>query len=401
MTTRMLTSTLVLCCGAFLGAQAQQQPSQEFMVKILESTGTSAAVKLRVLYEVRKIKPQDREPVLVNYIRDDVARWLRYNTAGYQAWRDGKQAAVPETGNDDTERFPLVVGMLAEDHDPVVIPLLVGASHIWAGASEAVADFGEDALDEVIAVVTTNEHNAWAALNILELMVERRTVRKPLSAPARARIAAVIDSKLRGRQELTGALTAIHIAARSGDPNLVARVKQLAQDARELSGDSEEVEQFQQAATDALAEPEPRAHPEIHLLPAGYAGYVTIAFMAPNGEPGDFEGTARLYRIPANGILLTQSPANRGSSPEQQFFIVEPNGDRREVKMSIANFGDMLKNRIHPDVEVFYPTKGFMQGERCDIEYDQYFVGTRAQFLDAGASPDVASKRLEEKFKCL
>lgn len=357
-------------------------------------------MKLRLLYEVRKIRPHDREPVVVNYIREEVARWLRYNTAGYQAWRDGNQAAVPETGNDDTERFPLVVGMLAEDHDPVVIPLLVGTSHIWAGASEAAADFGEDALDEVIAVVNTNEHNAWAALHILEMMVERKTVRKPLSAPARARIAAVIDSKLRGRQELTGALAAIHLAARSGDPNLVARVKQLAQDARELSGDPQQVKALQHAAIEAFAAPEPRAHPEVHLIPAGYAGYVTIAFLAPNGEPGDFEGKARLYRIPANGILLTQSPANHGPGPERQFFIVEPNGDRREVKESIANFGDMLKNRIHPDVEVFYPTKGSMQGERCDIEYDQYFVGTRAQFLDAGASPDVASKRLEETFKC-
>jgi hypothetical protein len=221
-----------------------------------------------------------------------------------------------------------------------------------------------------------------------------------LSAPARARIAAVIDSKLHGRQELTGALAAIHLAARSGNPNLVARVKQIAQDAQELSGDPDAVKALQDTAIEALAAPEPRAHPEIHLIPAGYAGYVTIAYMAPNGEPGDFEGTARLYRIPANGILLTQSPPNHGLGPEQQFFVVEPNGDRHQVKISIANFGDMLKNRIHPDIEVFNPSKGTIQGERCDIEYDQYFVGTRAQFLDAAASPDVASSRLAETFKC-
>ncbi len=371
---------LVLCCSVLLGAQAQQQPSQEFMVKILESPGTSADVKLRVLYEVREIKPQDREPVLINYIREEVARWLRYQ--------------------DDTTRIPLIVGMLAEDHDPVVIPLLVGAAHFWPGAPEAAADFGEDALAEAIAAVNTNEIKAYAALLILEMMMERRTVRKPLSSSARARITALIGSKLRGRQELTVAMTAIYLAAKSGNPELVARVKQLAQDARELSGDPEQVEQLQQAAIEAFATPEPRAHPEIHLIPANYAGYVTIAFSAANGEPGDFEGNARLYRIPANGLLLVQSPPNYGPGPEWQFFIVDANGDRREVKISIASFGEMLKTRIHPDIEVFNPTKGYVQGERCNIEFDQYFVGTRAQFLDADASLSVASKRLEDTFKC-
>src|SRR5918992_1430437 len=122
MTTRMLTAMLVLRCSVLLGAQTQERPSQEFMVKILESTGTPADVKLRVLYEIRKIKPQDREPVLVNYIREEAARWQRYYDAGYKAWRDGKQTAVPETGNDDTERYPLILGMLAGAHDPVVIP---------------------------------------------------------------------------------------------------------------------------------------------------------------------------------------------------------------------------------------------------------------------------------------
>jgi hypothetical protein len=66
--------------------------------------------------------------------------------------------------------------------------------------------------------------------------------------------------------------------------------------------------------------------------------------------------------------------------------------------MSVANFNEMLENRIHPDVEVFFPTKGVMQSERCNIEYDQYFIGTRAQFLDA--LPELASKRLEDTFKC-
>ena len=147
-----------------------------------------------------------------------------------------------------------------------------------------------------------------------------------------------------------------------------------------------------------LAASQQMAHPEVHLIPDGYAGYVTIAFMAADGAPGDFEGSARLYRIPADGMLITQSPPNHGLGPEREFFIVAPNGDRREVKISMASHDELLKTRARPDVEVFNPTRGHLQGERCNIEHDQYFVGTRAQFLDAELGPVL--QRLEATFTC-
>ena len=50
-----------------------------------------------------------------------------------------------------------------------------------------------------------------------------------------------------------------------------------------------------------------RADPEIHVIPSGYVGEVTIVFRAAKGEPAAREGDARLYRIPENGILLTQA----------------------------------------------------------------------------------------------
>lgn len=57
-----------------------------------------------------------------------------------------------------------------------------------------------------------------------------------------------------------------------------------------------------------------RADPEIHLIPTAYAGQVTIAFRAANGEPIVDENGARLYKIPENGILLTQPDPERSKS---------------------------------------------------------------------------------------
>jgi hypothetical protein len=70
------------------------------------------------------------------------------------------------------------------------------------------------------------------------------------------------------------------------------------------------------------------ADPEIHLIPHGYAGVVTIVFGAGTGEPGIFEGAARVYRIPEHGILLAKAGPNVGLSPAWRFFQETPDGER-------------------------------------------------------------------------
>ena len=65
----------------------------------------------------------------------------------------------------------------------------------------------------------------------------------------------------------------------------------------------------------ALASLQGRADPEIYLIPVGYVGEVTVVFRSRNGEPATREGDARLYKIPENGILLTQAQPNVGISP--------------------------------------------------------------------------------------
>jgi hypothetical protein len=146
-----------------------------------------------------------------------------------------------------------------------------------------------------------------------------------------------------------------------------------------------------------------RAEPEIHLIPAGYVGDVTIVFNASDGQPFDVEDGARLYRIPTSGILFTQFPLNNGTSPDQRYFLVAPDGERQPIARSGASVDDTRENRAKPDVEIFSQTRGHIQaGPRsCPIEYEQYFVGTRAQFLDrSGTDHWRVTKFLQDTFKC-
>lgn len=153
----------------------------------------------------------------------------------------------------------------------------------------------------------------------------------------------------------------------------------------------------------AMMQQDRRADSEVHLIPAGYSGDVTIVFNAPNGEPLDVEDGARLYRIPLTGILFTQLAINEGHSPEQRFFLVAPNGDRQLITDRPGGAADTPEQRANPAVGIFSQTRGHIQAgfTSCAIEYEQYFVGTRAQFLDLDdASTGRITKYLQDTFKC-
>jgi hypothetical protein len=147
-----------------------------------------------------------------------------------------------------------------------------------------------------------------------------------------------------------------------------------------------------------------RADPEIHLIPEGYTGEVTIVFNAPDGAPFDVEDGARLYRIPSSGILFTQFPLNYGMGPVRKCFLVAPNGDRREIHDSgESTLRDTPENRTNPRIEIFNSGRGFIQAglRPCEIQYEQYFVGTRAQVLDrSDANLWRINKYLQDTFKC-
>src|SRR5690349_12368190 len=54
------------------------------------------------------------------------------------------------------------------------------------------------------------------------------------------------------------------------------------------------------------------SEPEVHLIPAGYVGTIYIVHNRPDGTPLKREGRARIYEIPTDGVLWSQSPTNLG-----------------------------------------------------------------------------------------
>ena len=97
-----------------------------------------------------------------------------------------------------------------------------------------------------------------------------------------------------------------------------------------------------------------------------------------------YEGDARLYRIPKNGVLLTQAEPNHGTSPAWKFFIEGADSTRTLIQLVWGSaVPDTLNNRADPTIGIFGIGRGSAPGgaARCKVEFDMYFIGTKAQFL--------------------
>jgi hypothetical protein len=82
-----------------------------------------------------------------------------------------------------------------------------------------------------------------------------------------------------------------------------------------------------------------RAEDEIHLLPQGYDGAVVIVFNRADGQPKEYEGKKRVYRIPTNGILKTQFAEKSGTLKwrNAEYFYVKKDGSRAPLAYDPLN----------------------------------------------------------------
>jgi hypothetical protein len=72
------------------------------------------------------------------------------------------------------------------------------------------------------------------------------------------------------------------------------------------------------------------ARPETFLIPEDFKGVVYIIYDERIGEPKEFEGLRRVYKIPETGVLFTKFKQTQGIH-NRKFYYVSKNGDRKEL----------------------------------------------------------------------
>ena len=72
------------------------------------------------------------------------------------------------------------------------------------------------------------------------------------------------------------------------------------------------------------------ARPETFLLPDNFKGVVYIIYDKDFGDPKEYEGLRRVYKIPETGVLFTKFPQTQGIH-NRKFYYFTKNGDRKEL----------------------------------------------------------------------
>lgn len=127
--------------------------------------------------------------------------------------------------------------------------------------------------------------------------------------------------------------------------------------------------------------------PETFLIPNGYRGKIRVIFNQKCGQPIKYEAKSRLYKIPNDGILMTQFKAEQGFI-NQEFYIIE-NGKRRKIEQLMAQaFNEewtLEKNKREPPrnkVSIFEAGRTYSDGS------SEFYICTYNQFKNYGIKYD-------------
>ena len=142
---------------------------------------------------------------------------------------------------------------------------------------------------------------------------------------------------------------------------------------------------------------------EIYLIPRGFTGNFAVVFDVERCEKDVLENGTRVYRIPDDGILITQASYNKTLHDEKYFFV---DGDER-VPIPGTFFADAeeLRRMRLSDDDLFVRFSG-AKGGNGGPGYSLHYVGNH-KGIDkstndfSGSEPTGLDVRVASKLKKL
>ena len=128
-----------------------------------------------------------------------------------------------------------------------------------------------------------------------------------------------------------------------------------------------------------------KAEPETYLIPANFTGKVNILFNKEGGAGKEYDGKRRLYKIPSDGILVTQFNVNDGFI-DREYYTVDSAG--RRIRLEVY----MLDNSKRDTAEYVVSDKnkkGIFEdgtsgqygntGDNKSVQYQEFIVSSLNQ----------------------
>ncbi len=141
---------------------------------------------------------------------------------------------------------------------------------------------------------------------------------------------------------------------------------------------------------------------ENFLIPEGYKGDVYVIYNASDGVPEQRTRWQIIYVIPFDGVLRTRGSMTRNFT-ESKYFYQRPDGTLEKIRnfwpVTIPETRENLTNE--KDVGVFFPRTGTgTYSHDCAIEYEQFYVGTKAFLLTKYKGKDLSEYVREHPGAC-
>ena len=131
---------------------------------------------------------------------------------------------------------------------------------------------------------------------------------------------------------------------------------------------------------------------EAFLIPDGYKGDVYVLYGTRDGEALNKTRWRVIYRIPSDGILRTQEP-EIPRWVRTEYYYEKQDG-------SLERIQNLWPTTVHPtpenladgkDIGVYFPRTGkFTDPTGCSVQYQQFYVGTKAHLLSKYTKNDLA-----------
>jgi len=142
---------------------------------------------------------------------------------------------------------------------------------------------------------------------------------------------------------------------------------------------------------------------EQFLIPDGYRGDVYVLYDAPDGEALNKTRWAVTYRIPKDGVLRVQGPMAHSWTRTEYDYQTET-GELKRIRnfwpTTIHRTPENLVNDT--DIGVFFPRSGSSADPTgCPVEFQQFYVGTKAHLLTKYKELDLTSYLQKHPLACV
>ena len=140
-----------------------------------------------------------------------------------------------------------------------------------------------------------------------------------------------------------------------------------------------------------------------YIVPENYMGDVFVVYNLPDGMSPESSFWGTTYRIPESGIFRSRSSIYRGL--ERDIYYRE-RADRSLER--IRNYWPTTIDRTPENladnraIGVFFPRSGSMTtgSANCSVEYERFYVGTKAYLLSAYPEKDLSAYFAEHPVEC-